>query len=388
MAPSQPLSAKVLIVGSRLGPIAEQALPGASIQVAPPEALAGSSMLQGVVDLAIIEADAAEPDVLVGLIAAMAQMPHPPAAILVGAHLPAVLVRAMYRLPRADVLEAPVSPAELTRCATALLAAPKPEGPHRQSQCWALTSAVGGAGATTLAIELAATLASRSLGDKVALFDLNLADGAASAYLGATPNMHLADASATPDRIDAALLDVFSLRASGGFDLFASPRDPAAFTRVSPVAVCRLLEVACQGYDWLLIDMPRLRQPWTLDVLSGADEILVISELTVPALLAARALSNEIEAELADGRRPRLVVNRLANRAFGPAPSRAEAEKALGRKVDGAITSDWEAAACSANLGGPISHHRPRSKIVRDVAALAENLIVQNGLPNGARAAS
>src|SRR6202012_5286362 len=154
---------------------------------------------------------------------------------------------------------------------------------------------VGGAGGTTLAIEMAATLAARTLGDRVGLFDLNLADGAASAYLGATPNMHLVDASATPDRIDAALLDVFSLRVGGGFDLFASPRDANAFSRVSAVAVCRLLEVACQSYDWLLIDMPRLRQPWTLDVLSGADEILVISELTVPALLAARALSNDIE---------------------------------------------------------------------------------------------
>jgi len=101
----------------------------------------------------------------------------------------------------------------------------------------------------------------------------------------------------------------------------------------------------------------------------------VVSELTVPALLAARALVGEIEAELPDGKQPRLILNRLASRVFGPAPSRAEAERALGRKVDGAITSDWEAAACSVNLGGPISQHRPKSKIVKDVAGLAETLI-------------
>jgi pilus assembly protein CpaE len=380
MPSSESLRPKILIIGSRLAAIVEQAFPGSAIEVVQSEALSGDILVHAAVDLALIEADAAEPDVLVGLIGAMAKSAKPPAAILIGAHLPTSLVRAMYRLDRADVLDAPVSAAELVRCAATLLASPAADGPPRRSQCWAVMSAVGGAGATTLAIELAATLAGRSLGDKVGLFDLNLADGAASAYLGATPNMHLADASAAADRIDSALLDVFSLRVGGGFDLFAAPRDSAAFTRASAVAVCRLLEVACQSYDWLLIDMPRLRQPWTLDVLSGADEILVVSELTVPALLAARALSNEIETELADGRRPRLVVNRLANRAFGPAPSRAEAEKALGRKVDGAITSDWEAAACSANLGGPISHHRPRSKIVRDVIALVEDLIGQGGL--------
>ena len=53
------------------------------------------------------------------------------------------------------------------------------------------------------------------------------------------------------------------------------------------------------------------------------------------------------------------------------------AEKALGRKVDGAITSDWEAAACSVNLGGPISQHRPRSRIVKDVMGLLDRLSVQ-----------
>lgn len=73
-------------------------------------------------------------------------------------------------------------------------------------------------------------------------------------------------------------------------------------------------------------------------------------------------------------RTPRIVVNRLASRVFGPAPSVAEAEKALQRKVTAGITSDWEAAACSVNLGGAIGHHRPRSKIVKDIAALAERL--------------
>jgi pilus assembly protein CpaE len=159
-----------------------------------------------------------------------------------------------------------------------------------------------------------------------------------------------------------------------------------AFAKVTPAAVLRLLEAACQVYDWLLLDLPRARQPWTADVLAGSDQILVVSELTVPALLAARALSHEIEAELPDRAHPRIILNRMANRMFGPAPSRGEAEKALGRKVDGVITSDWEAAACSANLGGPISQHRPRSKIVRDVAAIAEDLIT--GVhPRGVKAA-
>ena len=97
----------------------------------------------------------------------------------------------------------------------------------------------------------------------------------------------------------------------------------------------------------------------------------------VPALLAARAFSDEVEAAVA--LRPRIVLNRLASRLFGPAPSTAEAERALQCKADGAIASDWEAAAASVNLGGAIAHHRPKSKIVRDVGILVDRLLEERG---------
>jgi len=117
--------------------------------------------------------------------------------------------------------------------------------------------------------------------------------------------------------------------------------------------------------------------PVTLEVLRGSDEVVVVSELTVPALLAARALSDELEPELLMGAKPRIVLNRLASRMFGLAPSLAEAERALQRKADGAVSSDWEAAAASVNLGGAISHHRPKSKIVRDVTGLVDRLLIE-----------
>jgi pilus assembly protein CpaE len=282
------------------------------------------------------------------------------------------------KLPRSDVIEAPFTAEDLARAAASLLSespAPAAVPAHTASaKVWTVVGSVGGCGATTIAVELASALARRALEKRVALVDLHLVDGSAAAYLGTNPQMMLAEASAAPDRIDAAMLDAFAMKVGEGFDLLAAPRDSKAFTRVSQTAVCRMLEVACQVYDWIVIDLPRHQQPWTLDVLSGSDEVLVVSELTVPALLSARALAAEIEAELPEAEAPRIILNRLASRVFGPAPSLAEAEKALQRKADGGVTSDWEAAAASVNLGGSISHHRPRSKIVRDIAVLVDRL--------------
>ena len=390
------LQRRVLVIGPSLMLIAREALAEARLEGASTDRGDALASLTSGLDLVLIDTDAASPELTREIVEALALRDEQPAVLLIGAHLPSSLVRAMMKLARSDVVDAPILTSDLQQAALAVLAQRAPTvGPaHTQahpashvSHCWSVTGAVGGSGATTLAIELAATLAKRaSQPGSVALVDLNLADGAASAYLGAKANMGLAEASSAPDRIDASLLDAFAVRIDAGFDLLACPRDPRAFTLASAAAVCRVLEMACQSYDHVIVDLPRLRQPWTLDVLSGAVEILIISELTVPALLSARALAGELEAELPESRRPRIILNRMANRAFGPAPSRVEAEKALQRKVDGAITSDWEAAACSVNLGGPISQHRPRSKIVKDVMGLVDRLSAQTArAPDRAR---
>jgi len=366
---------QVLIIGERLSPVAQEGLAGARFEVAAADRVELLGSLHSATELVLIDAEAVDPIALAGAVNALAARPHTPAVLLAGNHLPASLVRALMKLARSDVLDTPFTSVDLAKAAGALLAEAVQAAQPANARVWAVVGSVGGCGATTIAIELASILAQRESGDRrVALVDLNLADGAASAYLGATPNMLLAEASSSPERIDAALLDAFSMKASAGLDLLAAPRDPKAFARVSQTAVCRLLEVACQVYDWIVIDLPRHQQPWTLDVLAGSDEVLVVSELTVPALLAARALASDIESEIPDGATPRIILNRLASRVFGPAPSLAEAEKALQRKADGGITSDWEAAAASVNLGGSISHHRPRSKIVRDIGVLVDRL--------------
>lgn len=368
---------RVLIIGSGLAELAARALEGAVIETVAAESLQSRWSHGEAPELVLIDSAGASVEAVGTAIATLGRAPSPPPTLLVGAQLPTALVRALMRLPRSDVLEAPFSAEALSMAAAPLMSphvAPVASAPSR---CWTVMGAVGGSGATTLAIETACALAERLPGPhRVCLIDLNIADGAAAAYLGAPANMLLSRASQAPERIDAQLLDAFISHAAGGVDLLASARDCNAFDTTSSEAVLRILEVACQVYDAVVVDAPRHRRSWTLDVLSGSDELLVVSELTVPALLAARSLAAEIEAELPDGPPPRIVLNRLARRVFGPAPSMVEAEKALGRRAVGGVTSDWEAAAASANLGGSIAQHRPKSRIVKDVGDLVDRLMV------------
>jgi len=380
---------RILALGAAVAALAEGGpLAGSEVSSVSVDALEGVSL--ATCDLVLIDADAWDAAALTASVKALVAAKAPPPVLMVGGSLPASLVRDLLRLEHADILEAPFAPDQLTSAIQALLAgmaaAPAPAGPASGSRCWAVMGAVGGAGATTLAIEMAHALSTRDKA-RVCLIDLNLADGAAAAYLGVNGALRLSDFAAAPERIDTAVLQALSAAVSPSFDLLAAPRDPTGFDLATHDAVLRLLEVACETYDWVILDMPRHRRAWSLEALSGCDEILVISELTVPALLAARSLSDEVEHALSGAAQPRIVLNRLASRVFGPAPSMTEAERALQRKAVAGVSSDWEAAAASANLGGPVAQHRPKSKIVKDVQGLVEKLVAEPARRDAARAA-
>ena len=371
---------RILALGATFGVQLDGPLKGAAVELGSIRQV--DSLPFGTFDLILIDADAWEPPALAQAMMALSSLQPCPPVLLTGANLPAGLVRNVMRLDAADILEAPYTAQQFAAAVQALLAQGTPLAAAVAgaggSRCWAVTGAVGGSGATTLAVEIAHDLATKSSrGRSVCLVDLNLADGACAAYLGAAPTMRLADYGTAAERIDAAMLQAFVTPVSKGLDLMAGVRDPAAFETVGRDVVLRMLEVACEVYDWVILDVPRHRRAWTLEALAGCDEVLVVSELTVPALLAARAYSDEIEEGLANGHQPRIILNRLASRVFGPAPSMAEAEKALQRKAEAGISSDWEAAAASVNLGGPIALHRPKSKIVKDVQGLIARLAAQ-----------
>ena len=370
---------RILGLGAGLATYAKGPLAGAALD------LGGAAQLEGAragsCALVLIDADAWEAQALAQAVKSLSAVKPAPPVLVVGENLPAGLVRNILRMPASDILEAPFTPEQLASAVQALLAeaqpatAPSADG---DSRCWGVTGAVGGSGATTIAIEIAYALAAQSGKERsVCLVDLNLADGATAAYLGCAPTTRLADFGQAADRIDAAMLHAFVTPVSKGLDLISGVRDANAFEAVSREAILRMLEVACECYEWVILDIPRHRRPWTLEALAGCDEVIVISELTVPALLAARAYSDEIEDSLGTGLRPRIVLNRLASRMFGPAPSMTEAEKALLRKAEAGISSDWEAAAASVNLGGPIAQHRPKSKIVKDIQMLVTQLAAQ-----------
>lgn len=312
-----------------------------------------------------------------GIILAARGWPIPPAIITIG-DVSSADLRALIGHPRADAVVDNLSADELFELAVMLT---KPEQAEEEEHlpngtCWVVTGAVGGAGASLIAIEMAYQLTRQiRKNEKVCMIDLNFEDGSLASYLDIVAGLDLGALSGAPERMDAALISAFVTEHESGIKLLACPRGSSFKHQIRPEAVLRLLEIACENFDYVVVDMPRWRQPWTMPIAKGVDKLLVVSELTVPALHAARHCCEDVEKLTRGVAEPAIVLNRMSKRMFGHQVSVGQSEDALGRDALAAISSDWDAAAAAVNMGMPVSMAKPGSRLTKDVQTLVNRLL-------------
>ena len=302
------------------------------------------------------------------------------AVLMVSDNLPVHIVRALMKIEASDILPVSAGAEEILESIDRIRAAAEAavaggDGPA-SAVCWAFRGAVGGAGVSTLAIESAFSLCEKVGPGKVCLVDLNVADGMVSSFLEAVPKLDLAALSAAPERLDARLLAAWCWQHEDGVSTISAPRNPDADALATEAAILRLLDVACAEFPYVLVDMPRHMMPWTKPILGAVDEAVIVSELTVPSLHAAADMAREVDMLRSSDRKAKLVLNRM----FPKKKFRAEfavdkAEKAIDRKIDETITSDWDAARTAVNLGKPIGEVKPKSALVADVSRLVDSMM-------------
>lgn len=306
------------------------------------------------------------------------------AVVVVSDHMPVHMVRALMKIEASDILPVTASAGDIAASFERLAAtrgSEEEKGPPRASVCWAFRGAVGGAGVSTLAIESAFALARIVGPGKVCLVDLNLADGMTASFLEAVPKLDLKALSAAPERLDDRLLAAWCWQHEEGVSIIASPRNPDADAMATEAAILRLLDVACNAFEYVLLDIPRHMMPWTKPVMSAVDQAIVVSELTVPSLHAAADMCRDIDMLRKDGGKARLVLNRMfPKKQFRAGFPVEKAEKSIERTIDVTVTSDWDAARTAVNLGKPIADVKPKSPLVADVAALVRKLAPEEAL--------
>ncbi|MGB3626973.1 MAG: hypothetical protein WA989_14165, partial [Henriciella sp.] len=110
--------------------------------------------------------------------------------IVVGQNVPVLAVKQVITLPRWDMVEAPVAADPLRETLNNVCRKETAEGGNASGKCWTVTSSVGGAGATLVAVELAYQFSQREKNNRVCLVDLNFFDGSCASYLNCPSNLN------------------------------------------------------------------------------------------------------------------------------------------------------------------------------------------------------
>ncbi len=233
------------------------------------------------------------------------------------------------------------------------------------------TDVKGGAGATTLAVNVAYHLSRRD-DLKVLLVDMDIQFGDVATFLDIKPKASVIEALAQWRRLDSTLLDSLTLSPDNGLHVLASPQRPASIDAVEVDALKRVLDVALLTYDLVILDMPRIITDWTREAWRWSDHLFMVMQGSVAELRDARILSEYFTSAGIASDRIHFVRNRCGSRHS--VTGEDAIRKTLGIKELHDVRSDYALSSKAQNSGRPLSEISPRAGMVRDVNHLADRI--------------
>src|ERR671930_1759896 len=225
----------------------------------------------------------------------------------------------------------------------------KAAGGHgRRGRIVTVFSPKGGTGKTVTATNLASAFAKYEA-KRALLLDLDLQFGDAAIMLGLEPEKTIYDLVVAPGELDSEKLAGYITRHQCGLEILPAPLRPEDAELVTEAKLGRLLEVARDSYDVIVVDTSPFFHGPMLATLDRTDELLMLCGLDVPTLKNVRLSLQTLDLLSFPTARIRFVLNR-ANSKVGM--SKKEVEGALDMKVAFEIPSD-RAVPVSVNRGNP-----------------------------------
>ena len=269
---------------------------------------------------------------------------HPTTAVLlVVAQLdPALMLEAM----RAGVNECVVAPITLPELQAVIKRLQK-TAPTTSGDVFAFIGAKGGVGATTVAVNVATSLA-KSSPESTLLIDLNMACGDAAVFLGEEPRFSVMDALENVHRLDAAFFRGLVVRSKSGLDLLGASGRPMP----GPVDAARIravLEFSSQTRRYTVLDVPR-SDPAVLDALEVATQIVIVANQELATVRSASRMAATLRQRYGQ-HRLNLVLTRTDRQAE---IGHEDVQRAVGLEVRHTFPSDYRLALYAMNKGRPV----------------------------------
>jgi pilus assembly protein CpaE len=232
-------------------------------------------------------------------------------------------------------------------------------------------NARGGAGATTIAANLALEVAAATRGH-VALVDLHLRGGTVGLSLGIKPGSGLRIALEHPDRVDALFLERAAIPVGDRVRVIAAEEPIDAAPLASAESVKRLLDLLRHRFNTIVVDLRSPPGGVEKAVLAASRQVVIAFGPDVAGVRDALALKRMVLAQGA-GSHPLLVLNRLG---IPGGLTEALVQEGLGGRPDCVLPWQPKQVLRALNLGQPASAASPALKralapLVREVSGTA-----------------
>lgn len=293
--------------------------------------------------------------------------------IALGHTLDPALMRRLMRAGVRDVLPIPLSRQEVITACTNLLSEKRSrmadQGEEVTSIC-AFMNAKGGSGATLLAVNVAAALAHRK-GPRVCLLDFDIQFGACAHMLDLAPKSYITDAVQHADRLDSVFLKALMTDHASGISILASPGTPSAsMAGMTPAVVRQIIEAAAAVYDVVIIDLPRVIAPWTLEAIRVSTRSFIVLQNTLATIRDARLLLDHLPHAGVDTRKVELINNRAM--AKSQSVSIDQLKQTLKKERVHRVRNDYATAVAAEDQGIPVYKVEPTSQLTADLEHLAD----------------
>lgn len=240
-----------------------------------------------------------------------------------------------------------------------------------------ILSSRGGVGATTVATNLAVTLANKRQ-KSVCVMDLVLQFGSVTNFLNIESPYTILDLIQNLKRIDSLLVDGSLARHSSGVRVLAEPFHPEDARAIEADDIEQILDTLAQSFNFLVIDTPKKFDDVVFMALDKSHLILFVTEMDVVSLKSAQRAFELFQRLRPDENKIRLVLNRYLKSKIMSVES---VEKVLGREVFWALPNDYPTAISALNQGLAIAQAEPRSELARSYLGLTDKVIQNFSLP-------
>lgn len=230
-------------------------------------------------------------------------------------------------------------------------------------------STKGGVGRTTLAVNLAANLASRKR--QVLLIDASLQFGDVAITLNQPVKKSISNL-VEADEITLEEIEKNIVKHDSGLDLLLAPKEPALAEAVKSEHIMKIIEEARGSYHYIIFDLPPSITDKELAILDKSDLVLLVATLEISSLKNTKICLKTFSDINFDMSKIKLILNKeIPNVGIG----KQDLEAGLAIPVYATVPMESEIAQRSLNHGEAFVLNSPTSAIARSIIGMADKII-------------